>query len=204
MNIITYDAAYSLYPKATFGERRTLALSVETPNEERALGKYAVRGWRITQNILSHEERDSKSSFYLDSTRWVDDKKSWVVSFDLSGVVMPPPLSMTSESFDWDPSVQNSWTLIKRGRSKVLITYRVAKSTLFRYNYLVADVEFMKMLLGFFQDQGGLEVTKREHLSAEEKRLSVTWYVSIHGLSVIGLTGLIGGTPNSQDSARHI
>lgn len=175
MNVISYNAAYSLYPRATFEERKTLSLNVDNEGEVRALGKYAIRGWRIVYTIWPHEEKTS--SFYLNHTRWVDDNKSWVIPLNLNGVATRQPSSMTSEAFEWDPVAQNSWTLERRGLEKLLFTYRTLKSTLFRYNYLVADLGFMHVLLNFIKKQGSMEVAKRQHLSPEEIRLSVTWCV---------------------------
>jgi hypothetical protein len=177
MNVISYNAAYSLYPRATFEERRTVSMSVSNDSEEDALGKYAIRGWKILYDIFPHEQKNPKSSFYMFQTRWVDDKKSWVIPLDLTGVEMRPPLSETSDAFTWDPVIQNSWTLARDNSDVLLMTYHVAKSTVFRYNYLVADLLFVYDLLKFFTTQGSLENRKRTNLSAEEKLSTVTWYV---------------------------
>jgi len=177
MNFISYNAAYCLYPRATFEERRTVSMSVSNQGEAEALGKYAVRGWKILHEIWAHEEKNTKSSFYMYHPRWVDDERSWAIPLDLTGVVMRPPPSVTSDAFTWDPVIQNSWKLARNNGGKLLMTYHVAKSTLFRYNYLVADHPFMQKLVTFFMHQGALEGTKRSCLSAEEKRTSATWCV---------------------------
>lgn len=177
MNVISYNAAYCLYPYATFEERRTLAMSVATPNEAEALGKYAVRGWRILHDVWAHEENNPQSSFYMFKNRWVEDRKSWIIPLNLTGVVLRPPPSATSDTFFWDPVIQNSWKLTRGKGGKLLMTYYVAKSTVFRYNYLVADHALLCTLVGFFKKQGELENLKREHLSLEEKRTSATWCV---------------------------
>ena len=178
MNVISYNAAYCLYPRATFEERRTVAMSVSTYGEAEALGKYAIRGWKILYDIWAHEENKPQSSFYMHQIRWVDDNKSWVIPLDLTGVVMRPPLSATSDTFTWDPVVQNSWKLVRKKSDGLLMTYCVAKSTVFRYNYLIADPTLLGTLIHFFRTQGRLENIKGEHLSAEEKRASTTWCVS--------------------------
>jgi hypothetical protein len=177
MNIISYDAAHSLYPRATFEERRTLAMSVSTPGEIEALGKYAVRGWKIQEDIWAHEENKPRtSSFHMFQIRWVNDNKTWTIPLDVTGVIMRPPPSATSDAFTWDPVVQNSWKLARRvGGLRLVMTYFTAKSTVFRYNYLIADKKLMGRLMTFFRAQGSLEHDKRQHLSEEDKRNSVTW-----------------------------
>jgi hypothetical protein len=179
MNVISYNAAYCLYPRATFEERRTLAMSVSTDGEAEALSKYAIRGWRIQYDVFAHEEGKPQSSFYMHQTRWVDDKRSWVIPLDVTGAIKRPPPSLTSSTFTWDPVEQNSWKLARSEGGKLLMTYFTAKSTLFRYNYLVAERQFMTdYLMVFIKSQGRLERTKRKLLSAEEQRTSATWYVS--------------------------
>jgi hypothetical protein len=138
-------------------------------------------------------------------TRWVEDKNSWIIPLDLTGVVLRPPPSETSDPFTWDPVVQNSWKLGRVKSDKLMMTYHVAKPTVFRYNYLVADKTFLQILLGFFRSQGALEGLKREHLSTEEKRASATWYVIQVTIFGCGLTpGLIGGTRSYLDFATPI
>lgn len=54
MNIVTYNAAYSLYPYATFEERTSLVVLKVTERTQLALDKYASRGLRILDNILAY------------------------------------------------------------------------------------------------------------------------------------------------------
>jgi hypothetical protein len=178
MNVISFNVAYSLYPRATFEERRTLSMSVSNEGEAEALGKYAVRGWKILCDIYPHEENKPQASFHQNISRWVDDEMSWQIPLDLTGVVMRSAPSKNSSAYNWDPVKHNSWKLTRAQTSKLVMTYYVAKSTLFRYNYLIADNQFLCTLIGFFRRQGFLEQLKRSLLSVEEQRASITWCVS--------------------------
>jgi hypothetical protein len=52
MNVISYNRAYSLYPRTTFNERETL-LTPRNPEHRdirfHAIQKYKDRGWRVMQ-----------------------------------------------------------------------------------------------------------------------------------------------------------
>lgn len=174
MNIISYNAAYSLYPRATFEERVSLCMSVANSGEIDAIGKYKVRGWRVYSEILAHQEETSP--FYLLDTRWLDDDKSWVVPLDMAGVQKRPPLSTTSPEFDWDPAVQNSWCLVQDVNT-TMRHYEV-KSTVFRYNYMVADETFARELQDWCHSQGAREHAFTSALSKEQKRKAWTWCVA--------------------------
>ena len=52
MNIVTYNAAFSLYPYATFNRRESLTLDV-TMHPAEARDKYAKRGWTMLENPSS-------------------------------------------------------------------------------------------------------------------------------------------------------
>lgn len=175
MNFIAFDAAYSLYPQATFEERRALSLSDVTEHDTSALGKYAVRGWSLISNIWPHEATTSKSSFHMEATRWVRDDHSWCIPLDTTGVKRRPRLSPRSDDISWDPVVHNSWSLIRR--DNMLMDYYTLKPTIFRYCYLVHERGLFDMLLDFFKDQGLMEHMKAVNLTPGQARDSWTWCV---------------------------
>jgi hypothetical protein len=177
MNFITFDAAYALYPLATFEERRALSFSGNDERDLEALGKYATRGWSIISNIWPHEAKTTKASFYQDERRWVRDGLGWIVPLDKAGVESPPKVSPLSEKFTWDPVEYNSWMLVKAG--KMYMAYDVVKPTIFRYGYLVSDRNLVAFLILFFQDQGSIEHKKTFNLTEQEKQASWTWCAHI-------------------------
>ena len=79
MNLITYYGAYSLYPKATFEERRTL-ICATVVDHERAIQKYQSRGWKLQFTIPREEQINTGSSLRFED-RWVGDNKCWFLPF---------------------------------------------------------------------------------------------------------------------------
>lgn len=101
MNFITHKAAYSLFPRATFEERKTVACRNGWDQRDQvAYRKYHSRGWNYyepddepddeSDEEVSEEELDFRmykievdlKSFQLYKDRWVGDKYSWVIPFD--------------------------------------------------------------------------------------------------------------------------
>ena len=177
MNFIAFDAAYSVFPRATFEERRSLSFSALTDSDIRALGKYTMRGWSIISNLWPHQYHTLGASFYVNKIRWVNDSFSWVVPLDTTGMEPRPRLSASSEALVGDPVVHNSWTLARdTTSSKVYITYNIFRPTLFRYTYLVSDLELISNTMSewLFQ-QGSLEHKKRRTIPEEFQASSWTW-----------------------------
>ncbi|KAM5543770.1 hypothetical protein V8D89_002387 [Ganoderma adspersum] len=75
MNIITYNAAFSLYPYATFNRRESLALDMKMHPAE------------------------------------VQDKYSWAIQLDTTGVAIPSSPSLLVSNLAWDPITERGWTL---------------------------------------------------------------------------------------------
>lgn len=187
MNVIAFDAAYSLYPHATFIERRMQIMKDLTEDEYRAITKYGRRGFRIQANYFwPHTSPPSDPSLYLSAPRRVNDSHSWVLALPISpGMQTRETVQMTPTSpiMSEDPAVRNSWTLecSESGRlsgDDLVVQYWKVKSTLLRYNYVVADKRYLKQLVKWFQTQGHLEYLKldgMEEASLEEKLAVWTW-----------------------------
>jgi hypothetical protein len=173
MNFITFDAAYALYPQATFEDRQALSFAELSQRDTVALGKYATRGWSIAANIWPRAGQ-TKTLFHPDITRWVRDQHTWMIPLDTDGVTPPPLLSPPSAPFGEDPAVFNSWKLKKEG-SSYRIGCNIVHSTIFRHQYLVADKELFENLLAFLKEQGQLEHLKAMSLRAEDFERSWTW-----------------------------
>ncbi|KAK7682806.1 hypothetical protein QCA50_014190 [Cerrena zonata] len=111
MNLISYEMAYSLYPKATF-EKRTSLTSVGTGphNETKAEAhyKYYLRGWDV-QDEFSESEREK--DFYTHAFRWLGDKRCWSIPLDTSFITKRVPLSEGSKPMIRDPVVISNWVL---------------------------------------------------------------------------------------------
>lgn len=83
MNFITHDAAYSLFPNATFLQRECITFS-EIPEKHSHLPVYAWhrrRGYKIPAFPLAMDR--SKSLWKHIGSRWPGDIRSWKLSFDV-------------------------------------------------------------------------------------------------------------------------
>ena len=92
MNCIAFDAAYSLYPQATFEQR--MSLCIASRNDRRAeFKKYRNRGWKLILITPPQEKKSKGAPFHGDVIRWVHDRHSWVVPLDTSELQPRPPVS---------------------------------------------------------------------------------------------------------------
>lgn len=101
MNIISHSHAYSLFPRGTFESKSSLVVVRKiTEGTRRALEKYHARGWRIQYSRESEDVEvavESSRAFQL-GERWVDDKQTWVLPLDMTGVVLPQLDAMTDNA----------------------------------------------------------------------------------------------------------
>ncbi|KAH9856395.1 hypothetical protein C2E23DRAFT_699461, partial [Lenzites betulinus] len=84
MNVIAYDTAYCLFPRATLEERRSLlSWSSQGRSKRRAEGlvKYAARGFRMLEFLDDSElwQSEPNRSFPF-GPRWMGDPSSWSIS----------------------------------------------------------------------------------------------------------------------------
>lgn len=174
MNLISYDSAISLFPKATFEDRRAVSFDCSRDAEKLALQKYTNRGWKIGPNILPFEA-SGEAPFYVGTHRWVNDDKSWIVPLDMIGITMPVALSESSRPLTWDPIIHNSFRL-EKFEEELTVSYSKAESSILRYPYLVADGTFLQLLIDFFLEQGKAQHWKTSSLPDVEKEKCWTWY----------------------------
>ncbi len=92
MNVIMHNAAYSLYPYATFEHESSLVLTRDqSARTNAALEKYASRGFRILDPrrpslpvICGTQEL---ASFFVGHRRQVADRNSWIIPLQKQKVV---------------------------------------------------------------------------------------------------------------------
>lgn len=168
MNIITFRAAYCLFPQATLEERRSLLSSSNTGiyrNRGQALAKYMQRGFEIVFHIPTESFTCNRPSFPL-GWRWIDDENSWVIPLDTSDVVRPAAdiarpgrAAGNSPPPCLDPSSICNWHL-KYGPSKgVNVHFSVMKSDVLKYRYIISDPELSAHLSHFM----GLLLREEHH-----------------------------------------
>jgi hypothetical protein len=80
MNFITHNRAFSIHPRATFIERRSLVYDL-SPKSFEARMKYVFRGWNQVQYPQATDYADPLSSFGRGPRR-VGDRKCWTINLD--------------------------------------------------------------------------------------------------------------------------
>ena len=175
MNFIAYDAAYSLYPRATFEDKVNLVFKHDTPNDRRCIGKYTVRGWTPVINT-SENEKPFNNLFYVGQPRFVDDPRCWRLPLDTSGIQRRRRLSQTSEPFHWDPAVQNSWVLqISPVTDYITPAFLVATSSVFRFKYLCGTRTAYDVLTMFGHTQSKIQWMIGKRFDAPTNDYSWSW-----------------------------
>ena len=180
MNFIAFDAAYSLYPQATFEHVINLALKNDKYRDQRCVAKYAKRGWRTIANCWPQDDEIARL-FCLNNERFVGDDSSWTMRLDTKKTPKRPRLSPRSEPFAWDPASMNSWRLAPTTSIpwKVAPTFTLVKTPVFKFTYMCASDSICHALRTFGNQQGLLQWTS---VPNREARLTMpidwSWYVS--------------------------
>ncbi|KAK2464969.1 hypothetical protein APHAL10511_003045 [Amanita phalloides] len=106
MNVITHNMAYSLFPYATFQQRRALACGTNGGNRSWARDKYRERGWEVERRFDTPEMRSIRSDFIF-GRRWVGDGRCWMIP-------LQPYLSeyAETEGIVRDRITSNSWRIV--------------------------------------------------------------------------------------------
>jgi len=131
INVISFDKAYALYPRATLHEHRSLVCVMQpAPSQPAALQKYADRGFTIVTNITGLVD----PAFHV-GVRYMGDSMCWTLPLDMQNlepnwqVSMPPSTPLSQ-----DPACAASWELIAN-RSYVKVNFRVWRSPHLYWNY---------------------------------------------------------------------
>lgn len=135
MNIITHDKAYSLYPKATLEERRSLMYSTEGLKQDSARKKYKKRGWSMVERLTVEELQDPVSAF-TPGHRYVGDSKCWTIPLS------SPPLMDLPEGF----IETNTWALKYDFDLLPIMSFKVLLTNCLNYSYLVVDEELAQYI----------------------------------------------------------
>jgi len=177
MNFITYEAAYSLYPRATFEDHQNLELAV-LPMGTRSLGRNAERGWRTISSLWPHSVSIPRE-FFVGAARSSTDKMTWRVSLDGTGVQTPPLLSISSAPRTADPSTFNSWVLSETSSGWSVAPQMVMlKSGVLRYTYTCATIGLRNKLKIMLDKKWDLQLECMKNLPSADKPTAWTWYVS--------------------------
>jgi hypothetical protein len=161
MNFITHDAAYSLYPKATFDKRIAVSFGWNTHEAtKKALDKYTERGWAFVEDYSYQGVKAISPAIIPDVARYLDDKHTWILPLDVNGLDVE---AQDASEPSRNPFHCNSWKLnrdytgfstqIELGISYDRIYYAPKH---FEHAYLIADRglgEAMDHLVDYLAEQ---------------------------------------------------
>ena len=143
MNVITFDRACCLYPRATLEDRLSLVTTDRSDEViEGVYQRYTERGWQFIRNAdqIPHITEDQMINSHF--ARWIDDGGSWSIALPLPSDFHSslPPLNHQTASFSRDPASLTGWKLTKVwGRNAVEMRFRGCKSVNLFYSYILAD-----------------------------------------------------------------
>ncbi|KAI0642149.1 hypothetical protein C8Q79DRAFT_918657, partial [Trametes meyenii] len=147
LNIISYERAYCLYPRATLHERHSLLIHV------------SGRGWaERVEEILDGMNRGLDVIDTLDSSEfslptahasfvlgwcWIDDKSAWVINFDTSNVAPPLPANTISSPRTHDPVAMCGFSMRYAADDQARIKFSLLQGLSLEYGYALADRDLL-------------------------------------------------------------
>ncbi|RPD63614.1 hypothetical protein L227DRAFT_496572 [Lentinus tigrinus ALCF2SS1-6] len=148
MNVIAFDKAYCLFPRATLEARCSLLSSSSKGvyrNRGQALAKYIQRGFNMTFSLPPGDQFSRVPMFPL-GWRWLDDDNTWVIRLDTVGIDRPVAANALSLPLIHDPSVVCNWQVLYRPTKGATMQYSVMKSDLLQYGYVITDQDLSAYL----------------------------------------------------------
>ena len=126
MNLVTHDKAYSIFPQATFEDRRSLIFVKDGDSAVKAHAKYEERGWAFVEGC-EVQTQDPLSPFGKGNRR-LGDSKCWSIS-------LHPEQDRTTSHCHWE---SNSWKLVyTNNRTPGNIWALLDNPRVFHFTYLV-------------------------------------------------------------------
>lgn len=161
MNIISFEKAYCLYPRATLEGRRSLICDHEGPNVNVAVQKYERRGWQMVMSDDLDWSSDLKPNFHIDygTFRWMGDSFCWTLNLDVTQI--PDRLRPDDDStpLPHDPVAATSWSLTSDFRGTVDTRKTSEYHLYFKYIFHYKDI--LRSLDHTSSDIGPLRVMQR-------------------------------------------
>ncbi len=148
MNLISYEKAYCLFPRATLEERRNLLIARGSGSDQLpAVRKYQERGWSPSLPSLFWG-RAERSPVFPFGNRFLGDRHTWTIPLDLTGVTPPQSINPQSQVLTQDPAVGSTWEFnYKRGKGGLAKYVIIADPSLF-YGYINRDPSAVRAVQG--------------------------------------------------------
>jgi hypothetical protein len=163
MNFVSFDAAYSLYPRATFEHHIAVSFASDSPSDLEAVAKYALRGWKLISHSYPFHRCLKRRLFMPNEDRSPRDVNTWRVALDVDKLSLDAGDRELDALLHWDPTVYNSWrieNILTNDGGEMRMSYHVIKPSIFKYAYTLCDFRVVRSMLRFLRDQGILEHAK--------------------------------------------
>lgn len=174
MNGITWNKAFSLFPRATFVERVGLGNASVWPMTATVKRKYRRRGFRLIFSQLV-TGRELRGPFHL-GFRYLGDPETMVQPLNTAGIVAPTfGSTLEGNSFSLSHIVDVS-NVLKGGQSR--LTYRWSAPAAVELTH--ESLRFAYVGAPYFEDFLNA-VFSRMAATTREDELFNTWQVVLHG-----------------------
>lgn len=143
MNIITYNKAYCLYPRATLEDRISLICTGRSDTTiYRTFRKYLQRGWTIS--LCSTDlPLPTLRSLSINRPRSIEGPSSWVIPL----LHYPAPafsFNNRSAMLRTDPVSASSWTLLVDDARRCRMHYELIRDPQLYYTYVRDSNEILR------------------------------------------------------------
>lgn len=170
MNVISYEKAYSLYPRASIVNHRSLVTcQVPSNGQPVALKKYADRGF-IIETTVGHDDPD----FPL-GRRYLGDRDCWTVDLDMNGVEAHWAVNDFSTRLTHDPVCATSWALRIRsdleGDPADVVTHNKFYSDFLFYTYTAVSWEPLYYAYRMIEEETGVDMKNLSKVPISSRRL---------------------------------
>ncbi|KAI1333597.1 hypothetical protein F5Y15DRAFT_340770 [Xylariaceae sp. FL0016] len=155
LNFITWDAAYSMFPRTTFGEHKTIQQRASCDQREWYRAKYRERGFvmAISPTHAGLAEWGSKfdGQHY---PRRVGDRRTWTMRLDTEGVTPSSTPTVVFETHTFAISHKLEWNPLKLCRIEAnLINSQALEHTYIQWSHCTAWVKLRGLLRNSMLDQ---------------------------------------------------
>ncbi|KAK7678738.1 hypothetical protein QCA50_018320 [Cerrena zonata] len=145
MNLITFDKAYCLYPRATLEDRTSLiCTSRDDEVIERVYDRYRERGWTM---VTSYEQVEPLTlpSLQVGLPRSIEGGYTWVITLPCDFYNLILPVTPRSTPLTSDPVSASSWTLVENNEAGPHMKFgNITHPQLF-YAYVLSTTRVMRL-----------------------------------------------------------
>ena len=112
MNVITFEKAYCLFPRATLDEYFSLVCTSRQDDVIEAIyQKYTARGWNIIRSVDDIDHVTTDPALNMNQRRWIDDRFAWSIDLPLPPTFKKSLVSLNerTKAIGRDPASVTTW-----------------------------------------------------------------------------------------------